>query len=184
MFLLEFYQNEETNLLRRIVNWIVEIIVVIAIAWFTVDSFGTQVEVSGHSMMPVLESEDVVLLNRFIYEFTKPDRFDVVAFQRGDSKINMKRIIGLPGETVQIKGGIVYIDDQPLEAENGLESVSLAGLAEKPILLAEQEYFLLGDNRDSSEDSRFANIGNVSIEQILGKAWMRVFPLIEIDLIR
>lgn len=184
MFLLQFYQKEETNLLRRIINWIVDVIVVIAIAWFTVDSFGTQVTVSGHSMMPVLESEDVVLLNRFAYDFVKPARFDVVAFQRGDSKINIKRVLGLPGETVQIKGGIIYIDEEPLEADSGLELVSLAGLAENPVLLAEDEYFLLGDNRDSSEDSRFANIGNVSREQIQGKAWLRVFPLIEINLIR
>lgn len=180
---MEFYQNEETNLLRRVVNWIVDVVVVISFAWFTVYAFGTQVTVTGHSMLPLLQSENVVLMNRLSYDFSSPKRFDVVVFERGDSKANVKRVIGLPGEVVQIKGGYLYINEEKLEAEDGLDQVSLAGLAEKPVHLGEHEYFLLGDNRDSSEDSRFANIGNVNEEQILGKVWFRIYPLIDIALI-
>lgn len=180
---MEFYQVKETNTLRRVVGWIVDIIVVIALAFFTVYGFGSQVEIAGQSMIPLLQSEDAVLMNRLIYEFTSPKRFDVVVFQREDKKYNVKRVIGLPGEVIQIKGGSIYIDNQLLEAEGDLGQVSLAGLAENPIELGEDEYFLLGDNRDGSEDSRFANIGNVNRKQIMGKVWIRISPLINIDLI-
>lgn len=179
---MEFYQ-EETSTLRKVVCWIVDIIVVIALAWFIVQSFGTQVKISGQSMAPVLESDDMVLINRIFYDFKDPERLDVVVFSRGDGKTNVKRVIGLPGETVQIVSGSIYIDGRLLEADEELVRVSLAGLAENPILLDPDEYFLLGDNRDGSEDSRFANIGNVKRSQIQGKVWFRVLPIRSIGLI-
>ncbi len=180
---MEFYESEETNLLRRIVSWVTDIIVVIAIACFTVYAFGTQIPISGSSMQPVLETDDVVLMNRLIYDYQSPDRFDVVAFQREDGKMNVKRVIGLPGETVQIADGQIYIDSQLLTEEGGTSRITSAGLAEHPITLGEGEYFLLGDNRDSSEDSRFANVGNVRKEHIIGKVWLRLFPLLNIGLV-
>ena len=105
-------------------------------------------------------------------------------FQREDQKMNVKRVVGLPGETVQIKNDGIYIDGERLKEPAGPGRISLAGLAEKPIKLGAQEYFLLGDNRDSSEDSRFANIGNVSRDQIQGKVWFRMLPLVKMELIR
>ena len=181
---MEFYQTEETNLLRRVANWVVDIVVVLALAWFTIYSFGMQIEIAGQSMAPLLNSEDVVLVNRFTYNFSEPQRLDIVVFEREDKKANVKRIIGLPGEEVQIIKGIIYIDKKPLEAPGGLDEVALAGVAENPIRLGEDEYFLLGDNRNSSEDSRFVNIGNVSKSQIAGKVWLKLLPLIELQLIK
>ena len=180
---VEFYQVEETNTLRRIVKWVVDIIVAVSLAWFAVYSFGSQVRLVGQSMMPELKEDDVVLMNRLVYDFSDPDRFDVVVFERENNKSNVKRVIGLPGETVQIKSGFIYIDGVRLEAERGLDQVALAGLAESPVLLDEDEYFLLGDNRDGSEDSRFANIGNVKRRQIQGQIWLRLMPLIDLSLI-
>lgn len=180
---MEFYQMEETNALRRVIGWIVDIIVVISLAWFVVYGFGSQEKIAGQSMAPLLNSGDVVLMNRLAYDFSSPKRFDVVVFQREDKKSNVKRVIGLPGEEIQIKGGSIFIDGQILEAEGDLGQVSLAGLAENPIKLDDDEYFLLGDNRDGSEDSRFANIGNVDKKQILGKVWIRILPLIQLELI-
>ena len=164
-------------------DWAVDIILVIAFAWFVVFMFGTEVKISGNSMTPGLENGDQVLINRMAADIYAPGRFDVVAFKRDDERINVKRVIGLPGETVQIIGGFVYINGELLEAEHGLNQVSLAGVAENPIKLGNDEYFLLGDNRDSSEDSRFLNIGNVKREQILGKVWIRIFPIVKIGLI-
>lgn len=181
---MEYYINEETAWLRRIVRWIVNVVLAVALAWFLVYSFGGQVRVSGNSMQPLLDADDVVLVNRLRYDLSRPARFDVVVFEREDHKKNVKRVIGLPGETVQIKGGLVYIDNQLLTARDGLDQVSLAGMAENPIRLGEDEYFLLGDNRDSSEDSRFANIGSVKKKQIQGKVWLRILPLLKLDLIR
>ncbi|MEY8352210.1 signal peptidase I [Lachnospiraceae bacterium 54-53] len=181
---MDFYHSEDNNKLRHVVNWMVDIIVVIAFAWFLVYAYGTQITIAGHSMTPLLSSGDVVLMDRLVYDFGQPDRFDVVVFQREDRKMNVKRVIGLPGETVQIKNDEIYIDGEKLTEPAGPGRVSLAGLAEKPVKLGEDEYFLLGDNRDSSEDSRFSNIGNVSGSQIQGKVWFRMLPLSEMELIR
>lgn len=181
---MEAFKNEEESLLRRAVNWVTDIIVVIALGCFTVYAFGVQVTVSGNSMSPLLNADDVVLVNQLSYDLGKPDRFDVVVFRREDGKANIKRIIGLPGETVQIRGGQVYINGEVLPDERELGTVSLAGLAENPITLGEDEYFLLGDNRNSSEDSRFSNVGNVKEDQILGKVWFRIFPAINMGSIR
>lgn len=161
-----------------------DIIVVIAFAWFIVYAYGTRIPIAGHSMTPLLKSEDVVLMDRLSYAFGKPDRFDVVVFEREDQKMNVKRVIGLPGETVQIKDGQIYIDDELLTQPEGATSISLAGIAENPVMLGEDEYFLLGDNRDSSEDSRFANVGNVSRKQIRGRVWIKISPLADLALIQ
>lgn len=180
---MEFYQ-EETSTLRKVVNWIVDIVVVISLAWFVVYAFGAQVKIVGQSMTPALAGGDVVLVNRLAYDLGDPGRFDVVVFAREDRKTNVKRVIGLPGETVQITGGTIYIDGEPIRADGDLSHVSLAGLAENPVTLEADEYFLLGDNRDSSEDSRFANIGNVKRSQIMGKVWFRALPLVNIGPVR
>lgn len=180
---MEYYVNEDTAWLRRIVHWVVNVVVVLACAWFLVYAFCGQVLVSGNSMQPVLNADDVVLVNRLAYDVGKPERFDIVVFEREDHKKNVKRVIGLPGETVQIRGGFIYIDGQSLDAPENLAQVSLAGRADTPIHLGEDEYFLLGDNRDSSEDSRFPNIGNVKKDQIQGKVWFRIFPLLKLDFI-
>lgn len=192
---MKFYQEDGTSPLRVIINWVTDIIVVVALACFTVYAFGNQVVVSGNSMSPLLNSEDIVLMNQIELDLGKPERFDVVVFQREDQKMNIKRIIGLPGETVQIQNGQVWINGQLLEEEKRKvevdgeiieeeKKIALAGLAENPIELGEDEYFLLGDNRDSSEDSRFANVGNVKEAQIIGKVWFRIHPALEMGIIR
>ena len=181
---MDFYGREEISPIRSVMSWVVDIVVVLAFAWFCLHAFGGQIVIAGQSMMPLLNPEDVVLVNRLSYDFGKPDRLDVVVFERGDSKTNVKRVIGLPGEEILIQGGYVYIDGERLEAGDNLDQVSLAGLAESPVKLGADEYFLLGDNRDSSEDSRFANVGNVKEAQILGKVWLRIYPLMDIRLIR
>ena len=96
---------------------------------------------------------------------------------------NIKRVIGLPGETVQIKDGYIYINNEKLDAPNDLGKAALAGLAEYPISLDKNEYFLLGDNRSGSEDSRFSNVGNVKFRQIKGKVWLRIQPVSRFGLI-
>ncbi|MCI8949986.1 MAG: signal peptidase I [Lachnospiraceae bacterium] len=178
---MDFFVEKETNLLRHVVNWVTDIIVAIALAYFTVYAFGSQVTVSGNSMSPLLNSNDVVLINQLGYDLGTPSRFDVVVFEREDHKRNIKRIIGLPGETVQIIDGQIYINGQLLELEGLPETkkIALAGLAENPVELGADEYFLLGDNRDSSEDSRFSNVGNVKGTQIIGKVWFQIYPTME-----
>lgn len=176
-------ENESHARLRHIVKWIVDLFVVLAFALFCVEFLMVQRPVTGHSMEPSLNNGDVVLVNEICYNFFEPDRYDVVLFCSGEDneKLYMKRVIGLPGETVQIVDGKVLINGTVAE-EAG--TVTIPGLAEEPVILGDREYFLLGDNRDSSEDSRFANVGNVLLSDMIGKVWLKISPLTELQLIQ
>lgn len=177
------YTYDDNSTLRTVIHWIVDLIVVASFAWFLVFSFLNQTIISGHSMSPTLQADDMCLVNRLVYDLGDPKRFDVVMFERSDmTQYNVKRVIGLPGETVQIVSGSVYINNRKLD-DPRIGNISLPGIAENPVELQEGEYFLLGDNADSSEDSRFTNIGNVKREQIKGKLWFRLKPLRELGLI-
>lgn len=171
-------EKQEGKLLHTITDWTVGVIAVVALAVFFVQMLGRQAQVVGHSMEPVLQAGDTVLVDRLGYHFFSVERFDVVLFQNPQSpeQTYMKRVIGLPGETVQIQNGAVYIDGVLLSGEGWARTYTVAGLAEMPVHLGEDEYFLLGDNGDSSEDSRFAIVGNVHRDQILGKVWLRISP--------
>ena len=172
-------ERREISPLHSMIYWIADVAVVLVLAVFVVLFFCHRVKVTGQSMDPTLGASDVVLVDRVDYHFDEPARFDVIVFEKENNravKKYVKRVIGLPGETVQIIEEIVYIDGEPLKGEAGLEHVTLAGLASRPIVLGPNEYFVLGDNRDSSEDSRFSNIGNVKREEIQGRVWLRVSP--------
>lgn len=172
-------ERREISPLHSMIYWIADVAVVLVLAVFVVLFFCHRVTVTGQSMDPTLGASDVVLVDRVDYHFDEPARFDVIVFEKENNravKKYVKRVIGLPGETVQIIEEIVYIDGEPLKGEAGLEHVTLAGLASRPIVLGPNEYFVLGDNRDSSEDSRFSNIGNVKREEIQGRVWLRVSP--------
>lgn len=171
--------NGQPHLLRSMIYWITDIAVVITLAVYVVLFFCQRVTVTGHSMEPTLQAEDVVLIDQVKFCFTTPERFDIIVFEKENSstsKMYMKRVIGLPGETVQIIDEVIYIDGEPLQAADGLQQVTLSGLADQPVTLGTDEYFVLGDNRESSEDSRFANIGNVRQSEILGVVWLRISP--------
>lgn len=180
-------ENGQPHLLRSIIYWITDIVVVITLAVFVVLFLCQRVRVSGHSMEPMLAAEEEILVDRIRYHFADPERFDIIVFEKensGTSKTYIKRIVGLPGETVQIVNEEIYINGAQLEGQESIRHVTLSGLAEKPITLAQNEYFVLGDNRESSEDSRFANIGNVKNSEILGSVWMRISPFDRIGRIR
>ena len=180
---MEFYQEPEDSTIQSFVQWIVDIIVVVAFACYLVYSMGSRVQVNGSSMNPLLNSGDVVLINRILYDLGTPTRYDIAVFEKENSSYNMKRIIGLPGETIQIKDNLVYIDGKPLDADSILGHATMAGIAEYPIELGDDEYFLLGDNRESSEDSRFSGIGVIKRQQLIGKVWFKFQPIEEFGLI-
>lgn len=163
----------------RIILWVVEIVAVIGLAYFIVNFALEKTRMIGGSMEITLQEEDPIIVNKLAYLFSDPKRYDVIVFkQSGDehSYYNIKRIIGLPGETVQIKEGQVYINGELLEEPMVVDSIQIPGLAAEEITLEENEYFVLGDNRNNSEDSRFANIANVVSDEIIGKAWIRTSP--------
>ena len=178
------FDSEDTSekrkkIIKEVIIWAVEIIAVILLAYFLVEYAVEKTTVVGESMETTLQEEDKIIINKFAYRFSKPKRFDVIVFKQSGkehSYYNIKRIIGLPGETVQIKDGVVYINDEPITEKSAVDAIKNPGLAVEPITLEDKEYFVLGDNRNLSEDSRFANIGNVVFDYIIGKAWIRLKP--------
>ncbi|WP_122643362.1 signal peptidase I [Luxibacter massiliensis] len=166
--------NEQRQHAREVVNWMVQIITVCIIAFVLVWFFGQRVSNAGDSMKPVLSNGDVVLVNRLIYNASKPRRGDIIAFKPNGNEnthYSIKRIIGLPGETVQIKEGQIYINDTKMTDYVYADTIEEAGIADEALALAGDEYFVLGDNYGSSDDSRMADIGNVKRDEIYGKVW-------------
>ena len=138
--------------------------------------------VDGKSMMNTLKHGENLLVEKVSYHFTDPGRFDVIVFYphgRESSDYYIKRVIGLPGETVQIKGEDIYINDEKIEENFGKDPIVDPGIAEKPIKLGDDEFFVLGDNRTVSEDSRYEEVGPVKRENIEGRAILRIYPLSE-----
>ena len=167
------------DLIKATAYWGFRIILVCLLALVFVVYFGQQVNNIGDSMRPVIKNGDIVLVNRMIYDASKPKRGDIIVFKPNgneNSHSYIKRIIGLPGETIQIRDGEIYIDGEKLEEEYKTSENKDAGTAKEEMTLDGDEYFVLGDNRLNSEDSRVADIGNVKREDILGEAWFILSP--------
>ena len=162
-----------------VAKWVFEIAVVCLFAFVAVWYFGQRVSTVGDSMSPVLRNGDVVLVNRIVYNATTPKRGDVIVFKpKGNENDHyyIKRIVGLPGETIEIIENRVYIDGERLEEDYETTNIDDVGVVDEKLKLAGDEYFVLGDNREQSEDSRDADVGNVKREYIYGKAWFVITP--------
>lgn len=156
-----------------------------ALVYLIVHYVGERTEVRGESMYPALSDGDHLIVDKISYRFTDPDRFDVIVFpfQYQDDTFYIKRIIALPGETVQIYDGVIYINGKELQESYGYEKIKNAGLASKAITLGEDEFFVLGDNRNNSTDSREPSVGKITRADIIGKALLRIWPLDKIGLL-
>ena len=171
-------QRKKINLplVREVLSWIVEIVVVIGLAYVLVSFFGIRTNVVGQAMEQTLENDDDILVNKFAYIISKPKQGDVIVFlPNGNKKSHyyVRRVVAVPGDTVQIKDGALYVNDELYKESTDVASMEDAGIASDAIKLEKDEYFVLGDNRNNSEDSRYANIGNVKRDYIIGKAWFR-----------
>ncbi|SJZ63608.1 signal peptidase I [Selenihalanaerobacter shriftii] len=158
-----------------------EAVVIAVILSFIIITFIIQAfYIPSGSMRPTLEPGDRIFVNKFIYRFKNPERFDIIVFKYpvNPRKKFIKRVIGLPGDTVSIDNGTVYVNDRPLK-ENYTLDVGYSNYQE--VEVPPKHYFVLGDNRNNSEDSRFW--GFVPRKNVIGKALVRFWPLSRIGLI-
>ena len=172
-------ETKKKSPLFTVIDTVVYVAVVILVTFLIITFVGQRTNVSGESMENTLQDGDQLIVDKLTYRFRDPSRFDIIVFpyKGSEDTYYIKRIIGLPGETVQIIDGYVYIDGELLEDPYGREVMDDAGIAADPITLGEDEYFVLGDNRNASSDSRNPNVGLISRDDIIGRAWVRIWPL-------
>ena len=175
------------KVLREILSTSLYLLVVLCLVYLVSHFVGQRTQVSGSSMEPQLRHEDNLIVDKITYRFREPERFDIIVFpfEYEDNTFYIKRIIGLPGETVQIdRDGNIFINGEILEEGYGKEVIQEPGRAYEPITLGEDEYFVLGDNRNNSSDSRDMSVGNVRRDKIIGRAWLRIWPFDRFGFIR
>ena len=167
------------KVLREILSTSLYLLVVLCITYLVIHFVGQRTQVSGSSMEPKLSNNDNLIVDKITYRFKDPERYDIIVFpfEYEDNTYYIKRIIGLPGETVYIDNeGTIYINDTALDETYGREVIKEPGRAYEPITLGEDEYFVMGDNRNNSTDSRDPSVGNIKKDRIIGRAWLRIWP--------
>jgi signal peptidase I len=176
---LTFYQKKKkisASLMKEIWSYIFIIAASVLAAFVLVFSVGMKTSVIGVSMEPALYNGQEVLVNRFIYKLISPHCGDVVVFLPNgnqNSHYYIKRIVAKPGDTVVIRDGILYVNNIPYE-DTDLDKIADPGILVNELTLEENEYFVVGDNINNSEDSRSGNIGPVSKDSIIGKVWFHM----------
>ncbi len=184
-------ENTETNegkeLMKSILSFLKEIIIAVIIAFLIMQVIKPTI-VKEASMQPTLYENNYLILNKLAYKVGEPERGDIIVFhtnltqENGQEKLLIKRVIGLPGETITIEGGKVYVNDKELE-----EDYIKDGYTDGTILnlkVPEGEMFVMGDNRVVSIDSRVSQVGTVKIDEVLGKAFVRLYPFDQIRLFK
>lgn len=162
---------------------------VLCLTYLMITFVGQRTEVDGESMETTLSDGDNLIVDKLTYRFSDPKRFDIIVFpfQYQEDTYYIKRIIGMPGETIQIDAkGNIYIDGKILTESYGREVIrpDTIGIAAEPITLGEDEYFVMGDNRNNSSDSRTEIVGNVHRGDIIGRAWVRIWPFSKFGVLR
>lgn len=170
------------KVLKELLNTGLYLLFVLVATWLLITFVVQRTEVDGSSMEATLSDGDNLLVDKITYRFKEPERFDIIVFpfQYKEDTYYIKRIIGMPGETVWIdESGKIYIDGEVLEESYGREVIrpEYVGRAAEPVTLGEDEYFVMGDNRNNSSDSRTEVVGNIHRKDIIGRAWVRIWPL-------
>ena len=176
---LELRAKLEDRKTRGILKWAFQITVTLVFAAVVALMMFQTVTMQENSMEPTISVGDRFFVNKAVYKFSSPQRGDLIVFRTSasdDAALHIRRVIGLPGETVQITNGRILIDGETYKEGKDFPKISNAGLASKAISLGTGEYFVLGDNRNNSEDSRYTDIGLVKKRYIAGKIWFTCAP--------
>lgn len=173
--------------LKEILSTSLYLLIVLVLTFLVVTYVGQRTKVSGSSMEPMLSDGDNLIVDKISYRFSEPERYDIIVFpfRYAEKTYYIKRVIGLPGETVYIdEEGSIFIDGKQLEENYGKEVITDPGRAFEPVVLGEDEYFVMGDNRNNSSDSRDPVVGNIHRNEFIGKAWMRIWPISKMGMIK
>jgi signal peptidase I len=170
--------EQEQSIWRSLGGTLLYLLVIVLLTWVIVTFVGQRTKVDGHSMEPTLSDGDNLIVDKLSYRFRDPERYDIIVFpyQHAENTYYIKRIIGLPGETVQVIDGYMYINGKKLDEHYGAEVMEDPGIAAEPITLGEDEYFVLCDSRSNTDDSRNSAFGMVKKSQIIGKVSFRLKP--------
>ena len=175
----EAKEKLEDEKVRGFMRWVFEIVVTLVLAAMVGIMLFQTVTMQESSMEPTIAVGDRFFINRVVYKFSSPKRGDLIVFRTNasdDAALHIRRVIGLPGETIQISGGRILIDGEAYKEGKDFPMISNPGLASSSITLESGEYFVLGDNRNNSDDSRYADIGMVKKRYIAGKIWFTCAP--------
>ena len=164
------------KVMKEFLNTAIYLLCVLGAVWLVITFVGQRTEVEGASMENTLHNGDNLIVDKLSYRFRDPERFDIIVFPFDDEEYYIKRIIGLPGETVKIEDGVIYINGEVLEEHYGLEPMEDPFDTYDAVTLGSDEYFVLGDNRNHSKDSRSAEVGLIKKDKIVGKAFFRIYP--------
>ena len=174
------------QILKEVLGTSIYLLAVLALTYLVIAFVGQRTVVQGQSMENTLEDGDNLIVDKLSYRFRDPERYDIIVFpyQHAENTYYIKRIIGLPGETVQVIDGYMYINGKKLDEHYGAEVMEDPGIAAEPIKLGDDEYFVLGDNRNHSSDSRVASVGVLTRDMLIGRAWVRIYPFNKIGVIK
>lgn len=174
------------SVIKEILSTSLYLLCVLVLTFLVIKYVGQRTEVNGASMEPTLHNGDNLIVDKISYRFTEPNRFDIIVFpfEYEDETYFIKRIIGMPGEEVMIdEDGTIYIDGKELRESYGKEVIQDPGRAAETIELGADEYFVMGDNRNNSTDSRSELVGNLHRDEIIGRAWVRIYPFDQMEVI-
>lgn len=168
--------------LREVFSWFFWISISAILGVVLIFVFGLRTNVIGNSMEPTLFSGQQILIDRMIFNISSPKSGDVVAFLPNgneESHFYVKRVVGVPGDTVVIKDGFLFVNGVKADNEFAFDKIADPGILETEIFLDDDEYIVLGDNRNFSEDSRSGNIGIIKSSYFVGKVWFKLSKNLE-----
>lgn len=171
-------KSNKKSITYEILTFVRDLAIILFVFWLITTFIGEKTNVVGDSMEPHIHNGDIFILNKLTYRFSEPKKFDIIVFPYNNGESNyIKRIIGLPGEVIDFKDGKIVINGKVLDESYGKEPIRVLGNQKFPLVIPEDEYFVMGDNRNDSSDSRYQDVGTIPRDKILGKIWVRIWPL-------
>lgn len=161
---------------KQLIKEYVFLILLSVIVFYGARTFiGLPARANGESMYPTIKDNEIVIVNRLAYLFSKPKKNDIIIFPYSMDKSYIKRIIGVEGDEINIFENSIYINGNIL-SDAYSQDVSSEGDRQYPFIVEKNSYFVLGDNRLASMDSRYSSVGNVKKEKITGRVDIKIYP--------